>query len=132
MNLVNSARELAIETRRFQWKVTAPNTFFLQAEHADIRIGTTNRASISAKAELQVGIGWQLATDQDEAGVYIVARRKPVIGSIGRAKFTIALPPGIHLSLKLDHCQLCVWKISILLWNCHRWQKKCASAIFST
>ena len=108
VKLVSSARDLAIETRRLEWNVTAPNTFFLQAEHADISLVPNDRARITAEVELPLGIGWQLATDQNEAGVYIVSKRKPVIGSIGRAKFTIGLPPGIHISLKLDHCQLCL------------------------
>ena len=108
LKLAGAARELAIETRRFQWEVTTPSTFFLQAEYADIRLSTHDRLEVLAKVELQAGFGWQLATDQDEAGVYVIARRKPLIGSIGRAKFDITLPQDLHVSLKLEHCQLCL------------------------
>lgn len=106
VKLLSSARNLAIETRRFDWRVTPPSTFYLDAEYADIRLVTEEGGLISAKVEVPLGIGWQLATDQDEAGVYIVAKRKPVIGSISRAKFTVALPSALHISLKLAHCQL--------------------------
>ena len=108
LSLFGAARDLAIESRRFEWEVPTPNTFYLEAEYADIRLSTHEHRQILAKVELQAGFGWQLATDQDEAGVYIVARRKPVLGSIGRAKFTITLPSDVHLSLQLEHCQLCL------------------------
>ena len=108
LKLVGAARELAIETRRFNWEVATRTTFFLQAEYADIRLATHGRHQILAKIELQAGFGWQLVTDKDDAGVYIVARRKPLIGSIGRSKFDIALPDDVHISLKLEHCQLCL------------------------
>ncbi len=107
IKLVSSARDLALETRRFEWTVSIPNTFFLQAEHCDINLSWHDGDQVLAKLELQAGFGWQWTTDQDDAGVYIVARRKPLIGSIGRGKFSFTLPHGIHISLKLENCQLC-------------------------
>lgn len=108
LKLVGAARELAIETRRFNWELAPGNTFFLQAEYADISLRTHHRREVMAKVELQAGFGWQLLTEQDEAGVYIIARRKPLIGSIGRSRFDITVPDDIHISFKLDHCKVCL------------------------
>lgn len=105
--LLNSARELAVETQRFHWDVTTPCTLFLQAEQSDIWLAQHDQPRILARVELRVGFGWRLTTDQDAAGVYVVALRKPVIGSIARGKFHFSLPPGVYVSLKLDQCQLC-------------------------
>lgn len=105
--LLSSARDLAVETQRFHWDVRTPSTLFLQAEQSDIRLALHDQPQILARVELRVGFGWQLTTDQDSAGVYIVAVRKRVIGSIARAKFTIHCPRGIYLSLKLQNCRLC-------------------------
>lgn len=105
--LLNSARDLALETQRFRWDITTPSTLFLQAEQSDIRLAFHDQPQILAKVELRVGFGWQLTTDQDDAGVYIVAVRKPVIGSIARGKFIIHCPRGVYISLKLKQCQLC-------------------------
>ncbi len=105
--LLNSARELALETQRFQWDVRPPNTLFLQAEQSDIRLDLHDQPQILAKVELRARFGWRLNTDQDAAGVYVVALRKPVIGSIGRGRFHFTLPRGLHISLKLRQCQLC-------------------------
>lgn len=115
VKLVSSARDLAVETRRFEWTVSIPNTFFLQAEHCDINLSWHDNHNVIANLELQAGFGWQWTTDQDEAGVYIVARRKPLIGSIGRGKLDFALPQGIHLSLKLENCRLCFDKLDASL-----------------
>ncbi len=105
-SLVSSVRDAALERRRYSWQVTLPNTLHLEAEYADIRLVTRERPTITAKVALPLGIGWQLAAEQDDAGVYIVAMRKPLIGSLGRARFDIALPPGLHITLKLRRCQL--------------------------
>ena len=115
LRIVGAARELAIETRRFNWEVAAGTTFFLQAEHADIHLQAHERPEIQAKVELQAGFGWQLATDQDEAGVYMIARRKALIGSVSRAKFEIKLPRQAHISLKLENCQLSLAELSAAL-----------------
>ena len=106
LKLLGAARDLAVEKRRYQWDVKPPITFFLSAEHADIHLRPHDEARILTTIELRGGFGWQVATEQDEAGVYIIARRKPVVGSIGRARFSVLLPPGIHISLKLQHCRL--------------------------
>lgn len=115
LRIVGAARELAIEKRRFNWKVAAGTTFFLQAEYADIHLVAHDRLEVLAKVELQAGFGWQLATDQDEAGVYMIARRKTLIGSIGRARFEIKLPEQAHISLKLKDCKVCLAELNTAL-----------------
>ena len=107
LKLVGAARELAIDTRRFHWEVAPGSTFFLQAETADISLRTHQLAEVRATIELQAGFGWQLLTEQDEAGVYIIARRKPLLGSIGRCRFDITIPQDAHISFKLEQCQVC-------------------------
>jgi hypothetical protein len=106
VNIVSSVRDLAVESKTYQWDITPPITFYLHVEYADVTLKRHDIATISAKVELQAGFGWQVATDQDEAGVYIVAKRKPLIGTMGRGNFEITLPQDIHITLKLEHCQL--------------------------
>ncbi len=104
--LLGAAWDLTVQKRRYQWDVRSPNTLFLQAENADIRLAPHDKSQILATIELRGGIGWQLTTEQDKAGVYIIARRKALIGSIARGKFTLWLPRGLHISLRLTACQL--------------------------
>ncbi len=115
VKLLGAARDMAIETRRFHWEVAPDSTFFLQAENADIRFVKREGHAISATIQLQAGFGWQLATDQDDAGVYVIARRKALIGGFSRGRFDIALPADAHISLKLDNCQLCLAALNTAL-----------------
>ena len=107
LRLLNAAQELASESRQLEWSVTPPNTFFLQAEHCHITLSWHEQRRILARLDLQAGFGWQWTSDQDEAGVYLIARRKHLIGGLGTGKIAISLPHGIHISLKLQGCQLC-------------------------
>ncbi|MCY3834421.1 MAG: hypothetical protein OXG85_15525 [Chloroflexi bacterium] len=115
LKLVGAARDLAIESRRFRWEAAARTTLYLEAEHADIRLSAHDQREVQARIELQAGFGWQLVTDQDLAGVYIVARRKPLIGTFGRGQFEIVVPADLHLSLKLRDCLLCLDGLSASL-----------------
>jgi hypothetical protein len=45
--------------------------------------------------------GLELVAEQDDAGVYIVARRKPVVGKLSRTDFTITVPFESHLVFHL-------------------------------
>ena len=106
LKLADAARDLAVEKRRYHWDVAPPATFYLQAERAEIRLSPHDEARIDATIELRGGFAWQLATERDEAGVYIVARRKAVLGTLARLRIHAHLPPGLHISLKLHNCQL--------------------------
>lgn len=115
LHWLNSARDLTIESKTYQWEAAPPMTFFLQAEQAVITLTRHDKPQILAKVELQAGFGWQMTAEQDEAGVYLIARRKPLIGSIGRGAFDITLPADIHIALKLTHCQLRFDKLNATL-----------------
>ena len=106
LKTAGAAWDLAVQKRRYQWEVAPPNTFFLHAEHADIRLRPHDQPLILASIELRGGFGWALESQQDEAGVYIIARRKPLVGKVARGKFDIQLPRGLHISLRLTDCQL--------------------------
>ena len=106
INVVSSVRDLAVDAKTYQWDVSPPVTFFMDAEQSDMVFKHHDLPIIQVVSELQAGFGWQIATEQDSAGVYIVAKRKPIIGTIGRGKFIIMLPHNTHISLKLKQCRL--------------------------
>ncbi len=106
IDLLGYARDLAYESTTYRWEVSRPNTFFLDAEYADVTLNRQETAQISATVRLRASFSWQLTTEQDDAGVYVVARRKAVIGNVGQARFVISVPTDIHVSLRLRHCRL--------------------------
>lgn len=83
------------------FNVGVPLTVYVRASHCDVTVRRMPGAQVELSASLQAAFGWEFVTDQDEAGVYIVARRKPVVGALSRASFTISAPPEANLALHL-------------------------------
>lgn len=83
------------------FSVQFPATIYLRAAHCTVAIRRTPGDQVVLTAQLGAAFGWELATDQDEAGVYIVAKRKPVVGALSWANFNLSVPPEAHLALHL-------------------------------
>ena len=105
-DLLGSFRDIAYESTAYHWEVAPPASFYLDAEHAAITLARHEEEQIAAQVKLRASFAWTLATEQDRAGVYLVLRRKPVIGDFARARLALAVPQGLHISLRLRACQL--------------------------
>ena len=73
-----------------------------------MRIARQDVPQIEVMSLLQAPFGWRVAAEQDDAGVYFVALRRPVIGSMAWASFLVTVPRDAHLALKLEHTRLCL------------------------
>jgi len=94
--------DLARQSRVYQFNVALdrPLTLYLQTEHAEIRIMRWAQPRVEITANLQLPLGWRMAAEQDEWGVYIAARRKPVVGRLSTAVFEVLVPGHTYLMLK--------------------------------
>lgn len=101
VNVASSVTELARQSQTFHFNVSGAVTFYLQAESAEVRITRWNEAKIEVMAQVQAAFGWRMETDQDDAGVYVVARRRPVVGTLSSAVFSVLVPQSAYLILKL-------------------------------
>jgi len=102
VNAASTVRNLAQETRNLEFFVPTPGTFYLHAEDATVRVARWNQPKISIRMDLQAGFGWRVKTDQDEAGVYVVAKHRVVVGNLGRSNFEIMVPLQTYLVLRLE------------------------------
>src|SRR5690242_21920152 len=101
VNVASSVTELARQTQTYHFNVSGAVTFYLQAESAEVRITRWNEPKVEVTTQLQAAFGWRVATDQDAAGVYVVARRRPVVGTLSSALFSVLVPQDAYLILKL-------------------------------
>ncbi len=101
LDAASTVRDIAQHKKTYHFAVTGPLTFYLQSESADVEIVRWSRPMIEVEANLQGAFGWRIATEQDEAGVYIAARRRVVVGSLSSVRFTVRLPHDTYLILKL-------------------------------
>ena len=83
------------------FNVTPPITVYVRASHCRVTVRRASAAKVTLEANLYRSFGVGLAAEQDSAGVYIVAKRKPVVGTVSRADFTITVPPDCHLAFHL-------------------------------
>jgi len=82
--------------------VTPPITVFIYASSSRVTIRRQVGTQVRLDAALRAAFGWQLVAEQDDAGVYIVAKRKPVVGALSRADFTVIIPPEARLLVQLS------------------------------
>lgn len=107
--VVNAASTVADFTRQSQTHTFAVGqavTVYLRAEQAEIRIVRWSQPKVDVFVQLQAAFGWRIATDQNADGVYVVAKRRPLVGGFSRATFTITLPHDAYLILKLAESNL--------------------------
>src|SRR5688500_10795981 len=107
-NTASQVVELARSSETFRFNVEAAATFFLHTAHAEVRVSRWALPHIEVTAQLQAPWGWRVESEQDEAGVYFVARRRPVVGSLAGAVFSVSLPNETHAILKLEEGRLLI------------------------
>ena len=115
VDAASTVRDMAFERRTYHFKVTTPCALYLNTEYSHVQIIRHDAPEIIIETALQAGFGWRVQTDQDEAGVYIVAKRRVLVGEIASAQFTISLPQEVETILKLEHCALTLLNISTKL-----------------
>lgn len=81
--------------------VTTPLTVYVRASHCHLTIRQHQLPRVELNASLGRAFGVDLTTEQDEAGIYIIARRKPVVGTVARLDLTLTLPPAVRLAFHL-------------------------------
>ncbi len=104
--------ELARSSDTYRFNVEGEITFFLHTHHAEVRVTRWTEARIEVVAQLQAPFGWRVETDQDDAGVYFVARRRPVVGGLSGAVFAVSIPATTYLVLKLEQGRLLLDNLS--------------------
>jgi hypothetical protein len=100
--LAGQVRDLAQETRRYHFQVAPDVTFYAHVEHAHVQIRYHDDLAIAIEAFYQAQFGWRAQVEQDEHGVYLVARRRPVVGSVSTARFQVVLPRTVYVVLRLE------------------------------
>lgn len=93
----------ATTTKEFRqvFSVTFPVTVYVRASHCEVTIYRHPGDLVELIAALRASFGWEFVAEQDELGVYIVARRKPVVGALSYARFDLTVPPEANLVLHL-------------------------------
>jgi hypothetical protein len=112
VNAASQVAEMARSSDTYRFGVVGEASFYLHTAGAEVRVERWAQPVIQVSARLNAPFAWRIETDQDDAGVYFVAQRRPVVGSLAGASFHISLPHAAHLILKLDKCRLTLEDLS--------------------
>ena len=111
-NAASTLAELTRKSTSYRFNVNSATTFYLDVSQAEVRILRHGEPVIEVNAMLQAPFAWRMESDQDDAGVYVVAKRRPVVGGLAGALFSVVVPYQAHLVLRLEHCRLCLEAVS--------------------
>ncbi len=81
--------------------VRPPVTVFVRASQCQVTVHYHDLDHVELHASLYAGFGMRLVVEQDEAGVYVVARRRRLLGLLSRCEFTLTVPTYCHLAFNL-------------------------------
>ncbi len=102
--------ELARTSQTYRFAVQPNTTVYLHTMQSEVFVARHDQPQVEVIVKLGAPFAWRIATDQDEAGVYVVARRKPVVGqlagALASAVFLLTVPLESHLILKLENVRL--------------------------
>lgn len=91
-------------TTRFElrvFKVEAPVTVFIRGTRCRVHVHYHDLDQVELHTKLYNAFGLLFVTEQDDAGVYVVIKRRRFLGWISRAEFLIKVPRYAHLAFNL-------------------------------
>ncbi len=112
VNMVGKVRDIAQETRHWSFNVSSPTTFYCHLEGASLIIRHHNKPALLLETQVLVKSGWRIETDDDDAGVYVVARKLPFIGTMSQLTLIATVPSQTNLILKLERCILTIENVA--------------------
>lgn len=83
------------------FSVSAPTTIYIRGSHCHVTVQRHADPKIILDANLHRAFGVELVAEQDDAGIYIVAKRKAIVGKITRTDLTLTIPSDSHLAFHL-------------------------------
>jgi len=108
VNAASTVRDIAQQSKTYHFAAGDPITFYLRTESADVRILRWQRPLIEMTITMQGAFGWRVLTEQDDAGIYVAAKRRPLVGELAGGTFEVYLPYDTYVILKLNRCNLTI------------------------
>jgi hypothetical protein len=115
VSAASSVIELARSSQTYTFYVGTEVTCYVHVAGGEVRIARHNTPMVEIAAQVQVPLGWRVAAEQDAAGVYFVALRRALLGSVANASFLVTVPLEAHLVLKLEGARLALENVNGVL-----------------
>lgn len=83
------------------YEVSGPSTVYVRASHCRVTVQRVLEPRVQIDCELRQAFGWEWVTERDDAGIYVVLKRKPVVGALSSAVLTLLVPADAYLVFHL-------------------------------
>jgi hypothetical protein len=83
------------------FQIALPATVYVRASECEVIVKHQPGTRVELTANLRASFGWELVAEQDDAGIYIVAKRKMIVGKLSTARFMLVVPPEVNLVFDL-------------------------------
>lgn len=101
-----TVRDITQHTRSYHFAALPPITFYLHTQYAPVQVTRWSRPVIEVRATLQAPFGWRVASEQDDVGVYFVARRRTLVGELSAGRIEVFVPREAYLILNVENAPL--------------------------
>lgn len=101
LNAVRDLPDITRQRRIVAYEVATPTTVYVRASHCRVNVQRTSERQVQIVGDLRQSFGWQWVTERDDAGVYVVLKRKPVVGALSYANLSLTVPPDAYLVFHL-------------------------------
>ncbi|MBE0690123.1 MAG: hypothetical protein IH587_08395 [Anaerolineae bacterium] len=115
VNAASSVAEIVREKQIYRYGVRGVTSLYLHVEGAEVRVFRWALPTIEVATQLKLGFGWRMASEQDDIGVYFVAKRRRLVGGLAGGVFSVTVPHATHVTLRLERCSLWMPDISTIL-----------------
>lgn len=102
VQIASVANDLTRHKQTYTLPARIGGTFYLDADNATVRVVRWDREQVEVTVQTRPPIGWRVATDFDEAGTYMVIKRRSIVGSIARAELYVLVPRQAFLLLRMN------------------------------
>jgi hypothetical protein len=102
--LVSAVRALPDLTKRRQvaaYEVHGPTTIYVRASFSQVTVRRSLEPRVQIECELRQAFGWEWTVERDEVGIYVVLKRRPVVGKLSTADLHLLVPTDAYLVFHL-------------------------------
>ena len=102
--LFSAVRALPDLTRRRQvaaYEVHGPTTVYVRASFSRVTVQRILEPRVQIECDLRQAFGWEWAVERDAAGIYVVLKRRPVVGKLSTADLHLLVPADAYLVFHL-------------------------------
>ena len=97
---------IASSDKEYQFYTSDDATTYLYAEHCAIEVERWDKPIVRCTFNLRLTPGWRVAAEQDESGIYLVLKRRQIVGGLARATILLTLPQNTTCLLEVTGCTL--------------------------